>query len=123
MLATMSQIICSLLEARTVAHKYHLNTMSYAQHVALGEFYEGIGDIADALAEESQGYLREFLHLELECGVVYTPGEPTEFLYDLVEELRGYREGIPEEATHILNTLDSAFSLISRTQYKLKFLS
>ena len=129
---TMSQIVCSLLEARTVAHKHHLATTSYAQHMALGEFYEGIGEIADTLAEESQGYLGELLDLGLESPAttrhILSSGyaaedDPQEFLEVLESQLRSLRDGIPESATHILNTMDSAFSLISRTEYKLRFLS
>ena len=121
---TMSSIVCNLLEARTIAHKHHLTTNSYAEHVALGEFYEGIGGIADTLAEESQGYLAEPLNLECEGVIVYTNNDtPIEFLEGLENDLRASREGIPQDATHILNTLDGAFSLISRTIYKLRFLS
>ena len=120
----MSSIVCNLLEARTIAHKHHLTTNSYAEHVALGEFYEGIGGIADTLAEESQGYLAEPLNLECEGVIVYTNNDtPIEFLEGLENDLRASREGIPQDATHILNTLDGAFSLISRTIYKLRFLS
>lgn len=124
MLETMSRIVCNLLEARTIAHKHHLNSLSYAQHMALREFYEGIGEIADTLAEESQGYLGELLDLgEIVTAFEYTAEEdPSSFLHGLETSLRAYRENIPEEATHILNTLDAAFSLISSTQYKLRFL-
>jgi len=44
-----------LFLARDVAHSAHLNTRSYAKHVALNEFYDGIIDLADKFAEAYQG--------------------------------------------------------------------
>ena len=39
-----------LFLARDVTHSVHLNTRSYAKHVALNEFYDAIVDLADKFA-------------------------------------------------------------------------
>lgn len=52
---TAAELISLLFLSRDVAHREHLKTKSYAQHVALGNFYEAIVDLADAFAETYQG--------------------------------------------------------------------
>lgn len=37
-------------------HLTHLQTNSYAQHMALGEFYECVGEFKDSLLEKIMGY-------------------------------------------------------------------
>ena len=39
----------------TQTHIYHLLTKSYAQHMAIGEFYDSIQSCIDAIAEKSIG--------------------------------------------------------------------
>lgn len=47
----MDELIAHLLETADVAHKQHLASTSYSEHMALGEFYAGLRDSTDALAE------------------------------------------------------------------------
>lgn len=41
--------------SRTMSHMSHLQTKSYAVHKVLNEFYDGIVDLVDDLAEAAQG--------------------------------------------------------------------
>ena len=50
---------------RDLAHREHLKTTSYAQHVALQEFYESIVELADEFAESYQGAYSERLEIPL----------------------------------------------------------
>ena len=52
---TCADFVGTLFLARDVAHSVHLNTRSYAKHVALNEFYDSIVDLADKFAEAYQG--------------------------------------------------------------------
>ena len=52
---TCEVFVGHLFLARDVTHSAHLNTRSYAKHVALNEFYDGIIDLADKFAEAYQG--------------------------------------------------------------------
>jgi len=45
------QFTSTLFASRTQAHIFHLQTTSYAQHIALGEYYGGIVDLVDGLTE------------------------------------------------------------------------
>lgn len=47
----MDELIAHLLETADVAHKQHLASTSYSEHMALGEFYASLRDNTDALAE------------------------------------------------------------------------
>lgn len=55
MLKAPGDFVLALMNARTVAHIAHLQSTSYAQHVALGEFYEGLVPLIDSFAEVYQG--------------------------------------------------------------------
>ena len=51
------QLVAELLESVTIIHKFHLvaKSRSYAEHKALGEFYDEIGDFADSIYEQFAG--------------------------------------------------------------------
>ncbi|CAB4122189.1 hypothetical protein UFOVP26_116 [uncultured Caudovirales phage] len=49
------KLIGILFLARDMSHRAHLATTSYAQHVALGDFYDAITDLADGFTESYQG--------------------------------------------------------------------
>lgn len=51
----LGKVIGVLFMSRTYAHTAHLKTASYAKHKALNKFYDEIVDLADDLAEASQG--------------------------------------------------------------------
>lgn len=53
--AAIAEIIGVMFMSRTYAHMAHLKTGSFAKHKALNEFYDGVVDLADSLAEASQG--------------------------------------------------------------------
>ena len=47
----MEHLISLLFLARDLAHREHLRTKSFAQHMALNTFYNEIVENADAIAE------------------------------------------------------------------------
>ena len=51
----MATFIATLLHSSTNAHLMHFSTDSFAKHMALGEFYDEIVDLTDALAEQYMG--------------------------------------------------------------------
>ena len=55
MKADIQQFIGLLFASRDYAHKAHLNTDSFAEHMALNGFYDGIVDLSDGLAEAWMG--------------------------------------------------------------------
>lgn len=51
----MDMLFLQLKELEMNAHKWHLETTSYAQHNAFGMLYENINGILDSIMEELQG--------------------------------------------------------------------
>lgn len=49
------QFIAKSLAVRTASHLLHLSATSYAQHVALGEFYDTMLGLVDRYAEVYMG--------------------------------------------------------------------
>lgn len=58
-----SHFVGLLFLSRDIAHKLHLSTRSFAEHSALGGFYETIVEQADKFSEQYQGYYLELLDI------------------------------------------------------------
>ena len=52
---SLTEMLSILLHSRNQIHVFHLQTESYAEHKALGDFYEGIGELIDGIVESHQG--------------------------------------------------------------------
>lgn len=117
----MENLIAHLFLARELAHRAHLRTRSYAEHMALGDFYAAIVDHADAITEAWQGKTGELLTIPL------LSGDPEA---DILETLKNHVEWIasaryvaaPREDTPIQNLIDAAVEVYLSTIYKLTFL-
>ena len=108
--------------ARDVAHSAHLNTRSYAKHVALNEFYDGIIDLADKFAEAYQGKYGLIGPITLMSAK--KTSNVVEFLECQVDDLMDMRYKVVEkDCTPIQNIIDEIFGLYYTTLYKLKFLA
>lgn len=118
MAAACGEFVMRCFHARTAAHVLHLKSRSYAQHVALKEFYEGIIPLVDSLVESYQG----------EYGLIdnypakYTPYDnPLSMLDELVTWTEKNRDDVCDES-YCQNIIDEIVALIRSTQYKLRFL-
>lgn len=116
------KFIGNLFLARDVAHSVHLNTRSYAKHVALQGFYEGIIPLADNLAEAYQGRYGLIGPISLQSAKKTT--NIVEFLEDQLEDIESMRyEAVDRKDTALQNIIDEIVGLYLSTLYKLKFLS
>ena len=116
----MGEFILTLLHASTNAHILHWQTKSFAQHMALGEFYEALPDLIDALVEATQGLTGEIIQFPAD----YYP--PAENGLTELKELREYFEdnrNVMPVNSEIQNLLDNIGDQIDSTLYKLRFLS
>lgn len=117
----MEKLISLLFLARDIAHREHLKTRSYAQHMALGGFYDAIVDDADAIAEAYQGQYGIIEGITITGYVSSTP--IIEVLQDHVKWIKENRYSIcDKEDTPIQNLIDGAVSTYLSALYKLKFL-
>ena len=120
--STMADFIGTLFLARDVSHSVHLNTRSYAKHVALNEFYDNILDLADKLAEAAQG--RHGLIGPITLMSAKKTGNIVEFLEDSMSEVEKMRYDVcKKEDTPLQNIIDEIVGQYLSTLYKLKFLA
>jgi len=112
--------ISMILESATQAHIYHLQSDSYAQHMALCAYYTGMPATIDALVELIQG----------RYGIVKGYKTPAPYLEDnnvveyfkaLLDMAEAERANLPQDS-NIQNSVDTVIDLIQSTLYKLTFL-
>ncbi len=119
---TCADFVGTLFLARDVAHSVHLNTRSYAKHVALNEFYDSIVDLADKFAEAYQG--RHGMIGPITLMSAKKTGNITEFLQDSMDDIEKMRyEVCKKDDTPLQNIIDEIVGQYLSTLYKLKFLA
>jgi DUF1680 family protein len=100
----------------------HLNTRSYAKHVALNIFYERIVGAADDFAEAYQGRYGLIGPISLHSAKKTT--NVIEFLEDSLKEIEDARYKVCDKDDSTLQQLiDNIIEVYLRTLYKLKFLA
>ena len=119
---SMGSLISKLLHSRTQIHTFHLQTKSkssFAEHMALGGFYDKIGDLIDGLVESYQGkheIIKGYETSELED---YKNVEQLiSYLKNLDNEIEKDRKKIKE--SYLQNQIDTVQELIYSTLYKLR---
>lgn len=117
----MGKLIANLLHGTAKTHFAHLKTTSFAAHMALGEFYEAIPGMADAIAEQYQGVTEQLLdYPEATLSPINTPEEAVEYLRGLYKMVQIVQDNC--SYSEIVNELDVIKSQINTTKYKLIFL-
>jgi Family of unknown function (DUF5856) len=117
-----ADFIGTLFLARDVTHSVHLNTRSYAKHVALNEFYDNIVDLADKFAEAYQG--RHGLIGPITLMSAKKTTDVIEFLKDSLADVEEMRYKVCEkDDTPLQNIIDEIVGQYLSTLYKLKFLA
>ena len=115
----IGEFFLTLLHAATNTHILHLQTTSYAEHVALGEFYTELPELVDTVIESIQGKYGQIIQYPQEYFIPSNSGlEELEALKTYVEQ---GRQMLPQDS-EIQNDVDAISSLINSTIYKLKFL-
>lgn len=115
----MGRLIAILFLSREIAHREHLKTTSYAKHIALNEFYDGIIDIADSIAEAYQGKYGVIDTIPmLDAPAPEDIADVLEKQLALVERLR--YTAVDKQQTAIQNLIDEAVALYLSTLYKLR---
>ena len=115
------EMICNILHSRNQAHVFHLQTKSYAEHIALNGYYDAVVPLFDGIVESYQGkygIIKNFKTFKVEQ---YRNGKKTisyfERLLDIIDENRD-----SVEDSYIQNQIDTVQELINSTIYKLRFL-
>lgn len=117
----MELIIAQLFAARDIAHRIHLRTRSFAAHLALGELYEALLELADSLAETYQG--KYGILNVLNPVFTFTDNDQVSFVRELAQYAENTRQTLNPADTYIVNQWDELMSVIYRAKYKLENLS
>jgi hypothetical protein len=111
-----------LFLGRDVAHSVHLNTRSFAKHMALQGFYEEIVGLADSFAETYQGKYGLIGGINLQSAK--KTANIVEFLQEQLDEIEANRyKVVDKDCTALHNIIDEIISLYLSTLYKLRFLA
>lgn len=113
-----AEIISILFISREQAHREHLRTTSYAKHMALAAFYEGIVDIADEFAESFMGLYEPFSGIPYKMAKAGAIDDVLEGYMDSINELRESLDG--QQDRPLQNIIDNACALYASTLYKLR---
>ena len=117
-----ADFVGTLFLARDVAHSVHLNTRSFAKHMALNEFYDAIVDLADKFAEAYQG--RHGMIGPITLMSAKKTGNILEFLQDSLADIEKMRYEVCEKSDSPLqNIIDEIVGQYLFSIYKLKFLA
>jgi len=110
-----------ILHSRTQAHIFHLQTKSYAEHIALNGYYDGVLGLFDGLVESYQGKHGIITNYQCDGFDDYSSNEQViTYLTDLENSIEELRKSVKE--SFIQNQIDTVEELINSTVYKLKFL-
>jgi len=123
--AKPSKLFSKLFECREMAHIYHLQVKgdagSYAAHMALGAFYEGVLDLVDDLIETYQGQYDVVEGYDIIDTKDTRSKDKIEYFTELADFIKSERKCISVEDTHLHNIIDEIVALTYKTIYKLKF--
>ena len=117
----MEDLISVLLHSVNQVHIFHLQTTSFAEHKALGSYYDSVGDITDELAEAYQGKYGILKYKNVSKIEQYESKEQViEYFGKIVKFIEKAR---PIKDPFIDNIVQEIEKLIYQTLYKLKYLN
>ncbi len=119
----MEELASLLLESRTQTHSFHLGVRgvgAHSAHLALGDYYDSIGDLIDGLVETYQG--KEGL-IQLSGIGVLDKNNDIKNIINYFEKLctmvAKLRQNPKLQDSWIQNDIDTVVSLLYKTKYKL----
>jgi len=118
----IGDLIGLLFLARDTAHMAHLKTTSYAKHMALGDFYSGIEELADDLTEQYQGQFGLIPVARVARTTEPTDANIVSILKDQLAQIQGGRKASVGDDSSLNNVIDEIVGLYRRTIYRLRFL-
>lgn len=113
-----AEFLLTLLHASTNTHLLHWTTKSYAEHVALGEFYTALPELVDQVAEAMMGKFDTTPTFPVNY---YAPAKTgKEELEALKDYVAATRQQLPQDS-EIQNLIDEIAQSIDQTLFLLRF--
>jgi len=117
----ISDYAVCLLHGVTAAHIHHWNTDSYAQHQALGEFYDKLSDLADTFVEAVLLEKGKIISSEKALFLGENGLELVKYVYAETYKYR-YAPGFTQ-LSEVQNIVDEIAALCRHTEFLLNRLS
>jgi hypothetical protein len=114
--AKAAELIARAFAARNAAHFAHLMTPSYAAHIALNDFYEGIIPLVDSFAES---YIGRYGKFQMFPNVKESSPDGLSVVGNLTKWIDSNRQMI-SDVSEIQNDIDTILALCNSTAYKLR---
>ena len=109
----------TMLHSATITHLQHLATKSYAEHQALGAYYDAIPDLVDAYAEAYQGRHGIITGYDVEF---HKNSNPKAYVKGLLTFLDEIKPALPKDSD-LVNLFDAVVDAVTSLKYKLENLS
>ena len=109
----------TMFHSATITHLQHLATKSYAQHQALGAYYDAIPDLVDAYAEAYQGRYGIITGYDVEF---HKNRDPRAYVKGLLTFLDEIKPALPKDSD-LVNLFDAVVEEVTSLKYKLENLS
>lgn len=116
----IEELVSRVFATRNAVHLAHWATPSYAEHVALGDFYDALTDKVDAIVEMYQGAF----------GKIKKPPAKSQVASDLLDHIKAEAQWLEDNRAKIAdgvcaieNAVDDLTGVYLRTFYKLNNLS
>ena len=117
----IEELVAKVFASRNTTHLAHWRTKSFAEHIALGDFYEDVIETVDKLVECYQGnfgLIKEVPDVEQAHN-----GDVVKLLSNDVAWIAKNRSKIARNVAALENIVDELTGLYLKTLYKLENLS
>lgn len=118
----IEQLVSRVFYTRNAAHLQHWKVKgpgSYAQHTALGGFYDALIDKIDSIVETYQGYFDLIAMVPPKPGAML-PNDIVAHLSEDCDWIMENREEIAKDNTAVENLIDDLLGEYMTTLYKLR---
>lgn len=114
----ITELVQRVFASRNAAHLQHWASKSYAEHVALGDFYDGVIGKIDSIVEAYQGIFGLIDKADLKD--VSTDKDIHDLLKADLIWINKHRDKLAKDITPIENMVDELMALYMSTLYKLE---
>lgn len=115
----MENLLSLLLQARNAVHVLHWKTKSFSLHLALGELYDILTDMADELAEMTMGAHGDLGEIPLTSLTIPTGLAPEAFIQQLFDILSKIKPSIPQD-DWLINKFEELQAAVATIKYKIE---
>jgi hypothetical protein len=112
----INDLVAHVFAIRNAAHLAHWATDSYAQHMALDEFYNGVIDKVDTIVEAYQGYFGLIGPVE---QIIFEPDDIATKIADEATLIVSSRSTIANNCAAVENLIDDLTETYFKAFYKL----